>query len=122
MRSQAKKTPRGRSPQAGTRRRKRRLAGTGRESKASRETFSKRTRKPGAVGLANEARAGLGSRGKLARRKKSGTLRRGAVREDREPLGRNAPVHRPAPREQPANSVAHELERHTGVSGHMAAD
>lgn len=94
--------------------------------KPSRESFPPRTRKPGEVGLANEARPGLGTRGQPPAAGKSPPRAPGAsgtnrIRSDREPLGRDAPLPpakpRPKRREQAPDSLAHELERATGVSG-----
>jgi hypothetical protein len=99
-----------------------------RESAASIETFPKRRKKPGEVGLANEVRPGLGTRAKTGQSKgsKAGTKSAGLVRYDKEPLGRVAPLPpakpRRAPREQAPDSLAHELERDTGVSGHTSGD
>ena len=102
------------------------------ESKASRETFPRRTKTPGEVGLANEARPGLGTRADVIKAKT--TTKKSATkikklkpsRHDAEPLGRVAPLPpakpRPAPREQPPNSLGHEQERDTGVSGHTGGD
>lgn len=86
------------------------------ESKASKETFPKRTRRPGpAAGLANETRPGLGTRGEGTKAPPPQTR---PTPHDHEPLGRDAPDIPREPREQPSDSVAHELERDTGVSGH----
>ena len=85
------------------------------ESAESQETFPHRTERPGEAGLANERRPGLGSRGAAeegARPKKSAP-------EDREPLGRNAPLTPREPREQKPDSVAAAPERDTGASGQM---
>ena len=95
-------------------------AQTTRESPPSRETFPKRTRRPGEVGLANELRPGLGTRRKAAPSKTSGVKRK--TKTDREPLGRVAPLPPSKPREEPADTFAHELEHDTGVSGHLGAD
>ena len=100
--------------------------GTGRsggapESPASNETFSHRTERPGDAGLANAARPGLGTRAG----ERAGTGHRQdekPVRQDHEPLGRNAPLPPRQPREQKPDSPAHERERDTGVSGHTGAD
>lgn len=77
------------------------------------------TKKPGHVGLANEARPGLGTREdngdpaaaaeKPLQEATSKTKPRATKRGYEEP--------RPAPREQPSNSLAHEQERSTGMSG-----
>lgn len=82
-------------------------------------TVPERGKKPGQVGLANEARPGLGTRavsadpalvpGDLA----EDVLAEGAPKAT--PHGYEEP--RPAPREQPSNSRAHEEERSTGMSG-----
>jgi hypothetical protein len=109
---------------------KRAQPGRARESAASRETFPKRRKKPGEVGLANEVRPGLGTRAKTGPSKdtKAGSKTRssGSVRYDKEPLGRVAPLPplkpRRAPREQASDSFAHEMERDTGVSGHSSGD
>lgn len=75
--------------------------------------------KPGAEGLANEARPGLGTRDDnwdpasakaTANDKTADTSKPRAT-----PHGYEEP--RPEPREQPADSFAHEQERSTGVSG-----
>ena len=66
-------------------------------------TAAKRgAQRPGRVGLANEARPGLGRRGGTAKQGKRG--------------GRYTKT-RPAPREQAPDSMAHELERATAMSG-----
>ncbi len=69
---------------------------------------AQRRRRPGEVGLANEARPGLGTRA--------------AGREAGAPAGGAAipPVRRPAPREQDSDSLAQEMQRSTGVSGHTS--
>ena len=89
------------------------------ETPESRETFPKRTLKPGEVGLANEARAGLGTRGDYAdpakvpeHPPKEATSR---SKPQATPHGYEEP--RPEPRDQPPDSMAHEEERSTGVSG-----
>lgn len=94
--------------------------GMKRESRPSRETFPRRTERPGEAGLANEARPGLGSRGESPPAKKAKSSAGPA--HDRDPLGRDKPIVRPAPREQKPDSMARELERDTGVSGHAAGD
>jgi hypothetical protein len=112
------------------------------ESAGSKKTFPLRTKKPGEVGLANEARPGLGTRGKktshpagrsseASKPAAKAKAKRAAKKtktpaHDAEPLGRVAPLPpsrpQPAPREQPPDSLAHEQERDTGVSGHMGGD
>jgi len=92
------------------------------ESAPARATFPKRTEKPGAAGLANEARPGLGTRvddansAERAARPPQDAKSRAKPRATK--LGYEKP--RPAPREQPPNSMAHELERSTGMSGQSA--
>jgi hypothetical protein len=99
------------------------------ESAGSQETFPERTKKPGQVGLANEARPGLGTRGDeppqddgsapLRRKGKKQTA--SSVRFEGEPkatrYGYSEPL--PAPREQEPDTMAHEQERQTGASGHL---
>jgi hypothetical protein len=90
------------------------------ESPQSRQTFPKRSRKPGAAGLANEARPGLGTRadeadpnagpGEIPKEAKSQSKPKATPHAYEEP--------RPEPREQRPDSLAHEQERSTGVSGH----
>jgi hypothetical protein len=63
---------------------------------------NRRTERPGRVGLANEVRPGLGTRADTKKRSKRG--------------GHYA-KRRPAPREQAPDSMAHELERSTAMSG-----
>lgn len=89
-----------------------------RESRPSRETFPRRTERPGETGLANEARPGLGRRGNHQPAKQPPA----AAPRDRDPLGRDKPIVRPAPREQKSDTRASELERDTGVSGRAAGD
>jgi hypothetical protein len=90
------------------------------ESRGSRATFPKRTKKPGKAGLANEVRPGLGTRADPA---DAARIAKRAPKEAKSkskpkatPRGYEEP--RPEPREQPADSFAHEQERSTGVSGH----
>jgi hypothetical protein len=85
------------------------------ESQGSKNTFPKRTKRPGEAGLANEARPGLGSRGRLDQT--AGDKKSSNTPHDTEPQGRNAVLPPRQPREQPSDSLAHELERDTGVSG-----
>ena len=90
------------------------------ESRESRETFPERTRKPGSVGLANEARPGLGTRSddpdpqsvpaEPPKEARSKSKPKATKRGYEEP--------RPEPREQAPDTMAHEQERSTGVSGH----
>jgi hypothetical protein len=90
------------------------------ESRGSRETFPKRTKKPGSAGLANEVRPGLGTRADYAdpspipdQPPKEATSK---SKPEATPRGYEEP--RKEPREQPPDSLAHEQERSTGVSGH----
>jgi hypothetical protein len=90
------------------------------ESAPSRKTFPERTKKPGRVGLANEARPGLGTRADdadpadiPAHPPKEAASR---SKPKATPHGYEEPT--PEPREQPSDSLAHEQERQTGVSGH----
>ena len=67
-----------------------------------------RQRRPGEAGLANEARPGLGTR---AAEKETSA----AAESDQA-----APVRRPPRREQDSASLAQEMQRSTGVSGHSS--
>jgi hypothetical protein len=83
-------------------------------------TFKERTKKPGDAGLANEARPGLGSRGDYA---DPSPIPTEPPPEAKSPSKPEATKHgyeepRPEPREQAPDSLAHEQERSTGVSGH----
>ena len=86
----------------------------------SRATSRKRTERPGSAGLANEARPGLGSRGDYADPSPIPTTpppeATSASKPEATKHGYEEP--RPEPREQPPDSLAHEQERSTGVSGH----
>jgi hypothetical protein len=90
------------------------------ESKESIETFPQRSKRPGAVGLANEARPGLGTRGV-----DNDPGAAPAAEEDSSPAADakksppQPPEQRPSPQEQDPDSLAQELQRDTGVSGHM---
>jgi hypothetical protein len=95
------------------------------ESPESRETFAKREQRPGEVGLANEARPGLGTRSEdELSRNNPAEAEPGAVKGARK-LGKPKATRygyeepRPEPREQAPNSLAHEEERSTGASGTM---
>ena len=89
------------------------------ESAGSRETFPQRTRKPGEVGLANEPRPGLGSRADDDADETRPTSpppdAKGPGKPKATPRGYEEP--RPAPRDQPPDSRAHDEERSTGISG-----
>jgi hypothetical protein len=93
------------------------------ESAASRNTFPKRTAKPGDTGLANEARPGLGSRADDADPAEapdvSAPRKKDRSKPEATPRGYEEP--RPEPREQSPDSLAHEQERSTGVSGHSGS-
>ena len=99
--------------------------GTGKpESRESRETFAQREKRPGQVGLANEARPGLGSRAENEAARNdpaaaSDMIDKPLVKDSGKPkatrYGYSEPT--PEPREQAPNSFAHEEERSTGASG-----
>ena len=82
---------------------------------------SQRAKKPGNGGLANEPRPGLGSRGDYADPAPIPTEplpeAKSASKPEATKHGYEEP--RPEPREQPPDSLAHEQERSTGVSGHL---
>ena len=89
------------------------------ESRESIETFPLRTKRPGEVGLANEARPGRGTR---ADREGQAQIVEIDV-ADVEGLPNLIPLppetrHEPA--EQDSDSLAQELQRDTGVSGHSS--
>ena len=94
------------------------------ESAGSRETFPEREKKPRDVGLANEARPGLGTRADRGPHEEDIAPPKPTARKQKEDndkpkatrYGYNEP--RPEPREQDPDSLAHEQERQTGVSGH----
>ena len=89
------------------------------ESAGSQESFPERTRKPGDVGLANEARPGLGSRSdEQAEQPPSSSAppeAKSGGKPKATPRGYEEP--RPEPRDQPPDTLAHEEERSTGMSG-----
>lgn len=96
------------------------------ESAESRETFAQREKRPGQVGLANEARPGLGTRAEdeLVRNDPAENremidkpLTKDSGKPKATPYGYSEPL--PAPREQDPNTLATELERQTGASGQM---
>ena len=94
------------------------------ESKPSRETFPEREKRPGQVGLANEARPGLGTRSEAetVRNDPSAPGKKKTAPDDKgKPKATRYAYEepRPEPREQDPNSLAHEQERSTGASGHM---
>lgn len=95
------------------------------ESPESRETFAKREQRPGEAGLANEARPGLGTRAEEERiRNDPGVVPKSTRAPRHDPSKPKATRYgydepRPEPREQLPDSLAHEEERSTGVSGHM---
>jgi len=83
----------------------------------SKAELPRQTESPSETGLANEVRPGLGTRKKPAPTR----LGRGKTQpaaHDHEPAGRDAPLVPREPQEQPSDSMAHELERDSGVSGH----
>jgi hypothetical protein len=93
------------------------------EAPESIQTFPLRTKRPGNVGLANEMRPGLGTRGDsnpdvssdpdLARAEDD---EGGSARTVPHP-----PEKRGEPSEQDPNSLEQEQQRSTGVSGHAGA-
>lgn len=99
------------------------------ESPESKETFAQREKRPGEVGLANEARPGLGTRADNSEDSVAASVASGPRSKRRPrraddtsqpratPYGYEEP--RPEPREQAPDSMAHEQERSTGASGHM---
>jgi hypothetical protein len=89
------------------------------ESPASRETFPERTRKPGDAGLANEARPGLGTRADEAdpAAAPAGAPKEAKSKSKPRATKRSYEKPRPAPRDQRPNTMAHEQERSTGMSG-----
>jgi hypothetical protein len=95
------------------------VEGEATETKESRETFPKRTLKPGQAGLANEARAGLGTRADNADPSEmpENSPKEATSRSEPQATPHGYEEPRPEPREQPSDSRAHEEERSTGVSG-----
>jgi hypothetical protein len=95
------------------------------ESPASNDTFSHRTKKPGEAGLANEARPGLGTRGRKPaapppdRKSREGGSVADRQRSSREPNDQPLPRE---PKEQQPDSFAQQEERDTRVSGHAGND
>lgn len=100
------------------------------ESRQSNETFPRRTAPPGASGLANEARPGLGTRrdetapvetpkeetsNKVSGEGNVSKRQRSSLEPNDKPLPKD-------PQEQPPDSWAHEAERSTGVSGHTGGE
>ena len=89
------------------------------ESAESKQTFPKREQRPGEAGLANEARPGLGTRADENDPAENPSRSR-AQDDGMEPPKANPKAHRqprPEPREQAPDTMAHEMERSTGVSG-----
>ncbi len=98
------------------------------ESPQSRETFAQREKRPGEVGLANEARPGLGTRADDTEKPAVVEASPRSKRRPRRAFDDNSQPRatpyaydepRPEPREQAPDSMAHEQERSTGASGHM---
>ena len=93
------------------------------ESAESQETFAQREIRPGDAGLANEVRPGLGTRAEDEEtRNDPGAASGGKAKRDKfagAPKATRYGYHepRPEPREQAPDSMAHELERSTSVSG-----
>jgi hypothetical protein len=96
------------------------VSGGAPETPESRATFPKRTEKPGHAGLANEARPGLGTRGDdpNAGKKAEAPPREAKSRAKPRATKRGYEEPPPAPREQAPDTLEHEQERSTGVSGH----
>jgi hypothetical protein len=88
------------------------------ESPGSRATIKQRTKKPRNVGLANEARPGLGTRGDDRARSSETPMKEAKSRSKPQATTHGYEEPRPEPREQASDSMAHEQERSTGVSGH----
>lgn len=98
------------------------------ESEGSKDSFSHRTDPPGAAGLANEARPGLGTRHDEPFPGEPGEAQPAESEPEspdsvaaRQRSGRE-PNDRPLPRdpqEEPADSWSQDEERSTGVSGHL---
>lgn len=89
------------------------------ESAASVQSFPLRSQLPGKVGLANQARPGLGARGPEPHEEESPLVEIDVT----DVAGVDSVVPRPPdrqhePAEQDADSLAQQLERETGVSGH----
>lgn len=93
------------------------------ETPESRKTFPKRTEKPGHAGLANEARPGLGTRGDDAEATKRAEAQLPEAKSRSRPRATEHGYEEPppAPREQSPDTMEHEEERSTGVSGHSGA-
>jgi hypothetical protein len=85
------------------------------------QAFEQREKLPGEAGLANEARPGLGTRaaeeapGEAPKPEKTDT--EGEPRAVKAAKHHQAP--RPEPQEQDPASLEQEIQRSTGVSGHM---
>ena len=96
------------------------VKGSASESHASRATAKKRAKKPGSVGLANEARPGLGTRADDGRKRArpDAPMKEAKSRSKPEATRHGYEEPRPEPREQASDSMAHEEERSTGESGH----
>jgi hypothetical protein len=81
-------------------------------------TFPERTKRPGHVGLANEARPGLGTRAHGDDTPAGFVEIDVADVEGLQSVPPRAPETKHEPVEQDADSMAQELQRDTGVSGH----
>src|SRR3954467_14684807 len=91
------------------------------ESPASLATFPQRTKRPGQVGLANEARPGLGTRSIDDAPGDQPSLPQAEDDSKAESKIQPPPTRRPEPTEQDPDSLQHILERDTGVSGHSGS-
>src|ERR1051326_718944 len=95
------------------------------ESPQPKETFPKRSQRPGETGLANETRPGLGTRADesvdpaVTPKRPTATTKASTPTKGIRPP--QPPEQRPEFREQDPNSLAHQEERDTGVSGHSSS-
>jgi hypothetical protein len=96
------------------------VKGAAPKTRGSRSTAKQRTKKPRNVGLANEARPGLGTREDDGRKRArpDAPMKEAKSRSKPQATRRGYEEPRPEPREQASDSMAHEEERSTGVSGH----
>lgn len=97
------------------------------ESRESIDTSPLRTKRPGQVGLANEARPGLGTRSTEADPSRTALEAEKAENAELTSAAKDnsavphPPEERPAPSEQNADSLEQQQQRSTGVSGHAGA-
>lgn len=82
------------------------------------DAFQKRKKRLGQAGLANEARPGLGTRAdEGVTKREEGTALKQPGKPRAPAAARNYREPAPAPQEQRPDTMAHELERSTGMSG-----